>query len=1317
MQGRAFRALWGLAALGFTVGGCDCSSSSGPGLAFVSPTDGATLTSADDLDPATSEVEIDVQIATQGLAGEPVDLFLDVDPRALVVPPTADASGMPADDGVVTLRLALGFGTHTLYACARDCDVFASVTVDVSDGCPRLDFASPVARGSRLVLGGPDDTDGDACGAEFTTDFVVSTDAGDGRALTLFVNGVATAMATVSGTVARFEGVVLGNRGLDPGDENRIAVQVDGLDACRTELGVPVFVDCEGASCEITRPDVARRFLNVSDDTSADPGFQTTIDVTTDSEGAGQDVALLVDGVEYGSAAPVADGDGGVASFANVPLDEGAHRVQGECRDEAGNVTRSAPALWTVDITPCAVTIVAPVADALFVDADDQDDTTSGIQVDASGTTSGAGCVAVRAGTCGSLDDATLAADGSWSGTITLPTATGDHEVCAEVEDEAGNVAEVRVAVRVRTDAPQLDIATPSDGVTVNAEGTAGALADIDPSSTSCETAFEVWCTDVGADVELRLEGSDAALAGGTAPCEADASAPAPYRGKASFASVSLPTRNDGTPHRVVAIQQADRLTGVSAPIEVTADCEPPGFSFYIPSCGSTLRPASDDADPTSPGFQADVRVAASVDFTFELLDSSGMPQYTQMVSVAPGAPSTLFRTGTLPGGVFDMRVCGDDAAGNHGCSALPCGLTIADLPNVTITRPTDGTVLTALPDGMGCSGDEVLVEVSTDAADGSSVTAQVGAFTSAMSTVSSGAASLCVPAGEGRGLPVTVTVDDPVKGMASTSITVDIDTQSPPDAVSDLTVTVVDRRAATLRFAWTAVEDAGGFLLDRWELRCVENGPLATEAQWNTARVYALGAAPAAAGTSQSADVSGFRTGPTYRCALRGVDVAGRWTPLPAASSDVAVDFAVLAIDEPAGAKQFGEAVVNVGDVDGDGVDDLLVGAPGAGFADGAGSAFLYSGPIGAGATPAVTFRSTHFSFGKQVAALGDFNGDGRPDFAIAERGRGGGKGAVYVFFGRDVATPWPAMIDVTSGGCGADACFFMENTAGLKTFGWSIGGADFDGDGVDDLLVGAPLIGDGRLYVLLGGAGVSGAVTVPVAPTGAATEPRGFYLDAPAGADSFGSGVVSLGDLDGDGRADLLLGADAPSSSSAWLLSGTAYPGSADGLQSIGAASAMQLSASCGSAVAAGDFDGDGRPDAFCSNTASSGGAYLFLNTGSGFAGLSVHFSQGGLADTTGDLYGLWISTGDLDGDARVDLLVSSAERGTEPGTVEGFYGMPMPPATWTRATASFTHGTTSMASSATRYGFFVGDLDGDGAADWVYGDPSNGTIHLMH
>ncbi len=1314
--------LWSALALVLAVGGCDCSPS-GPSLAFLEPLDGAVLSAEDDLDPATSEVDVDVRLATEGIAGETVELFLDVDPRDAVVPPDPTVVGTPADDGTVTLRVALTYGVHTLYACARDCDLFASISVRVSDGCPRIDFVEPVVRGGRVVLGGPDDTDGEACGAEFTTTFVVSTDAGDGASVTLYVNGVATATTTVSGTVARFEGVVLGNRGLDVGDENRVEAQVGDMDACRADLGAPVFVDCDGASCEITRPDVARRFLNASDDTSADPGFQTTIDVTTDEDGAGQDVTLLVDGAEAGTATPMAEGSGGVATFVNVALEEGDHRVQAECRDEAGNVTRSTPAMWTVDTTPCEVSIAEPIDGQLFVDADDLDEMTGGIQVAASGATSGGDCVSVAAGLCDTTSEVTLAADGSWSGTITLPTSSGMHEVCAVVTDEAGNTAESRVTVRVRTDAPQLAIDSPSDGVVVNVAGSGGAIADADPATTSCEVAFEVWCTEVGEDVEIRLEGSDTALPGGTASCEADASAMAPYRGKATFANVSVPTRNDGTAHRIVAVQQADRLTGVSAPISLTADCMPPGFAFYSPDCGDVLRPSSDDVDPATPGFQMDVRVTVqggASSFDFELLDAMGSAAYSQTGITATGL-STVFRTDALPGGVFDMRVCGTDSAGNRACTMLPCPLTIADLPTVSITTPADGSTVTALPQGTGCTGNELQVTIATDAADGSEVRVQVGAFGEVTTTVASGSASVCAPAGEGRSLTVSATVDDPVKGMASATVTVDIDTQAPADAVSDLSATVVDRRAAALQFDWTSVEDAGGFLLERWELRCAENGPMASEADWSAATVYTVATTPAAAGTSQQETVSGFRTGPTYRCALRGVDVAGRWTPLPMAPTEVTISFAQRRLDAPMGAALFGRSAANVGDVNGDGVDDLLVGAPQSPGAASSGRAYLYFGPVTSGATPDVTFTSTNWSFGHSLAALGDFNGDGQADFAIGEGARGAFQGAVYVFFGRSSGSSWPASVDASLGGCGADVCFYNDQS--LALFGWSVGSADFDGDGVSDLLVGAPRDDQGTLYVLLGGSSVAGTYNIPATPTGAMTEPRGFYLTRPTSGstngDGFGNDVGSLGDVNGDGRGDLVVGADA-SPDTLWTVAGVNYDAMDVGLQPVSASAATLIDSGVGIRVAAGDFNGDGRTDIFGydeqGGDQNGGSIRLYLATASGYAGMSAEFVSLTASGQSGDAFGFVLATGDLDGDGRSDLLAGSRQNLLNPGTVEGFYGRPMPPNPWDRSDASFSYGPMSAAMEG-RFGFFVRDMTGDGVADWILGDPSNGSIYLMH
>ncbi|MFW5920808.1 MAG: hypothetical protein ACOCUS_03120, partial [Polyangiales bacterium] len=524
------------------VAGCDCNGGGGA-LVILQPEKGATLSQMDDVDDDASGVQIEVVIGSMGLRGEAVELFR-ASTAEEALESEAIASGTIGDDTRATLEVTLEMGEQDLIACTAGCEESSDpVTVTLTDACADVTFVdpSPPADGGNLTLGPMDDTDGEACGETFGTNVLVSTDAGDGQEAQLFVNGEPTASSTIDGMLARFDNVTLGNRGETP---NALEVEVqteDGL-TCRESFPGEIFVDCEGASCDLTAPDPGRTYLNQDDDVSGDPGFQGTFEASTDSSGVDQPIRLEIDGTEVASEDPVAMGDGGTATFSRVDLEEGPHIVQAVCRDEAGNLTRSSVGEWTVDITPCGIDINTPAEDELFTDMDDVDPDTDGIQIDADGTISGADCTDVRVGGCdGSLTDATLDM-GDWMATATLPTSTGTHSFCAEVEDEAGNIGEATVDVEVRTEGPELEIVTPSSGDGFNREGTDGRIADLDDSTNQCEAEFEVHCTDVGVDVEILREGRDTPLSGGTATCEEDASVDAPFEGIATFPMVSIPT-------------------------------------------------------------------------------------------------------------------------------------------------------------------------------------------------------------------------------------------------------------------------------------------------------------------------------------------------------------------------------------------------------------------------------------------------------------------------------------------------------------------------------------------------------------------------------------------------------------------------------------------------------------------------------------------------------------------------------------------------------------------------------------------------------
>lgn len=233
------------------------------------------------------------------------------------------------------------------------------------------------------------------------------------------------------------------------------------------------------------------------------------------------------------------------------------------------------------------------------------------------------------------------------------------------------------------------------------------------------------------------------------------------------------------------------------------------------------------------------------------------------------------------------------------------------------------------------------------------------------------------------------------------------------------------------------------------------------------------------------------------------------------------------------AAASEFlGRSIAALGDFDGDGVGDVLVGAPGAdtGATD-AGAAYvlllnsngtakahvrLASGVNGA---PSLALND---SFGNSVAALGDLDGDGITDVAVGATKLQAyveltGGNAVYVLLMNSNGTV-KASRKITSNSAGAGA-----NPIG---FGWSLGSTgDLDGDGVDDLAVGSALDD-------LGGANRGSVRLVYLNRDGSAKASRviGSSLGggpALSNGDNFGASVTAFPDLNGDGIGELIVGA----------------------------------------------------------------------------------------------------------------------------------------------------------------------------------------------
>jgi len=228
----------------------------------------------------------------------------------------------------------------------------------------------------------------------------------------------------------------------------------------------------------------------------------------------------------------------------------------------------------------------------------------------------------------------------------------------------------------------------------------------------------------------------------------------------------------------------------------------------------------------------------------------------------------------------------------------------------------------------------------------------------------------------------------------------------------------------------------------------------------------------------------------------------------------------------DPAGehtGDEFGHSVAWVGDVNGDGYDDLLVGAFRYPEIASVGQAYLYfGGPAIDSVVDLVIPAPTGGTgwFGVSVASAGDFNGDGYPDFIIGAQ-QSGYEGKAFIYYGGP-------SLDATP-----DVTLIGESTGSLTAFGASVASAgDVNGDGFDDVIVGAPQYGGGgnqygRVYVFFGGA-------VPDAIPDRVFTGVGFF-------DQLGSVVGSAGDMNGDGHPDLF--ASAPNNDTAALNAGAIY------------------------------------------------------------------------------------------------------------------------------------------------------------------------------
>ncbi len=346
--------------------------------------------------------------------------------------------------------------------------------------------------------------------------------------------------------------------------------------------------------------------------------------------------------------------------------------------------------------------------------------------------------------------------------------------------------------------------------------------------------------------------------------------------------------------------------------------------------------------------------------------------------------------------------------------------------------------------------------------------------------------------------------------------------------------------------------------------------------------------------------------------------------------------------------ASKAGNALASLGDTDGDGLGELLVGAWMEDSAErNAGAVYVVDGPlwgeVGLGSARAkLTGEAASDGAGYALDAAGDVNGDGAVDLLIGAKGydgHGSAAGIAYLVLGPVEGELSLAAADTRLLGLAED------DNAGAALAG--VG--DVNGDGRDDLLIGAPgdsSAGDraGAAYLFYGAAAGSSALSEADARL------FGGHLK-----DYAGAAVASLGDHDGDGFADLAVGAwgydtNGAASGAVHVVLGPVY-GDVDLARAdatvVGAARGDKL----GSALAeAGDLDGDGYGDLLVgaegedSGGDLAGAAYLFY--GPVLDGVSASEADLSIIGAGRDeRAGASLSVaGDIDGDGWTDLAIGA-------------------------------------------------------------------------